>query len=317
VSGGDLHVSQVPPGIEHRCDESVPKTCGVQSGHPHPRRLGEASRASGGRVPAHPGSAVVLLPRIGDIGAARSEHPRPQRTRRGNQCEVVCGCSSRGRRSVGPRAAAGPTPRSATQGNPRAAQVLDGGGLQDAVDDTGAVEPGHHRRAPRHRRGLETAGLSASAARKVQAAAGSPPAGPARARRTSPGSRAGSEAVCCRDNVQRVRLPPQRSAAVDPRGISPVDAGTRTVVMTDDLTSWRPLYRRSHQRPPCGAAESGERSRLRRRMTSHGMPRPPTRGTECDPGRARRPAQLTWPTEAAADVQHPGAFMAAECSMDP
>ena len=45
VPCGDLHVAQVHPGVEHRCDEGVSQHVRVQPRHPHPRRRGQ--RTSG------------------------------------------------------------------------------------------------------------------------------------------------------------------------------------------------------------------------------------------------------------------------------
>ena len=72
VTGGDLHVAQVNPGVEtnwHRCDEGMAKHVWMRLGCPYTGRFGEPSQAPGGRVPVHRGAAAVEQDRPVSAGA--------------------------------------------------------------------------------------------------------------------------------------------------------------------------------------------------------------------------------------------------------
>jgi hypothetical protein len=65
VPGGDLHIPQVHPGVQHRGHERVPEHMRVGPADPHSRGSGQVAQPAGGGVPVHPGSAHVEQDRPG------------------------------------------------------------------------------------------------------------------------------------------------------------------------------------------------------------------------------------------------------------
>jgi hypothetical protein len=83
VPGGDLHITQVHPSIEHGGHERVAEHVWMHPGQPDTSDLGEPSEPPGGGVPVHPSSARVQQDRPGDTCSDRTvDRPRDRRWQR-------------------------------------------------------------------------------------------------------------------------------------------------------------------------------------------------------------------------------------------
>ena len=76
VAGGDLHVTQINPRVEHGCDEGMAEHVRMRRGCPDARSFGEAPQAAGGGVAVW--RSIRTLRPLSRIGPPVSSRCQPQ-----------------------------------------------------------------------------------------------------------------------------------------------------------------------------------------------------------------------------------------------